>query len=48
MKKILILKLGLSETLDSETSKIVSLGDVLRCTVVLEPLREKYPDSTIT
>jgi heptosyltransferase-2 len=48
MKKILLIKMGYSETLDSETSKIVSLGDVLRCTVVLEPLKKKYPDSELT
>ncbi|WP_345993125.1 glycosyltransferase family 9 protein [Sulfurimonas sp. HSL-1716] len=46
--KILIIKLGLSETLDSETSKIVSLGDVVRCTVVLEPLKKKYENPHIT
>ena len=48
MKKILIIKMGYSETLDAETSKIVSLGDVLRCTIILEPLKEKYPDAEIT
>lgn len=47
-KKILIIKMGYSETLDHEISKTVSLGDVLRCTVILEPLKEKYPDSHIT
>ena len=46
--KILILKLGYSETLDPEISKIVSLGDVVRCSVVLEALKEKYPHSHIT
>lgn len=46
--KILIIKMGYSETLDYEVSKVVSLGDVLRCTVVLEPLKEKYPHSHIT
>lgn len=47
MDKILIIKMGLSETLDSETGKIVSLGDVLRCTVILETLKNEYPDSSI-
>lgn len=46
--KILILKLGYSETLDPEMGKVVSLGDVVRCTVVLEALKEKYPNSHIT
>lgn len=46
--KILILKLGYSETLDPEISKIVSLGDVVRCSVVLEALKEKYPHSHIS
>ena len=48
MKKILIIKLGYSETLDMETSKIVSLGDVLRCTIILQPLKEKFPNARIT
>jgi heptosyltransferase-2 len=47
-KKILIIKMGYSETLDHEVSKVVSLGDVLRCSIVLEALKEKYPDSSIT
>lgn len=47
-KKILIIKMGYSETLDSETSRVVSLGDVLRCTVLLEPLKDKFPHSQIT
>lgn len=47
-KKILIIKMGYSETLDMETSKIVSLGDVLRCSVILEPLRNKYKDCHVT
>ncbi|PZT48639.1 glycosyl transferase [Helicobacter valdiviensis] len=46
--KILILKLGYSETLDPEMGQVVSLGDVIRCTVVLEALKEKYPHSKIT
>ena len=46
--KILIIKLGYSETLDPEIGKVVSLGDVVRCSVVLEALKEKYPNSNIT
>lgn len=46
--KILILKLGYSETLDPEIGKIVSLGDVIRCTCVLEALKEKYQNAHIT
>lgn len=46
--KILIIKLGYSETLDAEMGKVVSLGDVVRCTVVLEALKQKYPNSRIT
>lgn len=46
--KILILKLGYSETLDPEIGKIVSLGDVVRCSCILEALREKYVESHIT
>ncbi len=46
--KILIIKLGYSETLDSEIGRVVSLGDVLRATVILRALKEKYPDSHIT
>lgn len=37
MAKVLIIKLGWSETLDSEISKTTSLGDVLRTTVILYP-----------
>lgn len=48
MMKILILKFGYSETLDPEMGKIVSLGDVVRCTCALEALREKYSDAHIT
>ena len=47
MVKILIIKLGYSETLDYEVSKTVSLGDVLRTTPILEALKEKYPQSKI-
>lgn len=46
--KILIVKLGYSETLDSEIARIPSLGDVLRTTPILWALKEKYPDSHIT
>jgi len=46
--KILIIKLGYSETLDSEITRIPSLGDVLRTTPILWALREKYKDSHIT
>ena len=46
--KILVIKLGYSETLDSEITRIPSLGDVLRTTPVLWALKEKYPDSKIT
>jgi len=40
--------MGFSETLDKERSKIVSLGDVLRCSVILEPLKKKFIASHIT
>ncbi|MDE5603947.1 MAG: glycosyltransferase family 9 protein [Helicobacter sp.] len=46
--KILILKLGYSETLDKDMGKVVSLGDVVRCTCVLEALKKKYEDSHIS
>jgi len=46
--KILIIKLGLSETLDPEVGKISSLGDVLRSTPILHALKEKYPSGRIT
>lgn len=46
--KILIIKLGLSETLDMEIGRVPSLGDVLRTTPILWALKEKYPDSHIT
>lgn len=46
--KILIIKLGYSETLDSEIGKVVSLGDVLRATVILWALKEKYQNSHIS
>jgi len=37
MAKILIIKLGYSETIDSGIHKVPSLGDVLRTTVILYP-----------
>ena len=46
--KILIIKLGFSETLDPEISRFSSLGDVLRTTPILHVLKEKYPNSKIT
>ena len=46
--KILIIKLGYSETLDSEIGRIPSLGDVLRTTPILYALKNKYPDSDIS
>jgi len=46
--KILIIKLGYSETLDPEIGKVPSLGDVLRTTPILWAVKEKYPDSHIT
>lgn len=46
--KILLIKLGLSETLDPEIGHVVSLGDVLRTTPILYALKELYPDSHIT
>ncbi len=46
--KVLIIKLGLSETLDSEIGRVPSLGDVIRTTPILYALKEKYPDSSIT
>lgn len=46
--KILIIKLGYSETLDPEIGKIPSLGDVLRTTPILWAIKEKYPDAHLT
>ncbi|PLX66945.1 MAG: glycosyl transferase [Denitrovibrio sp.] len=48
MTKILIIKLGFSETLDPEVGRVSSLGDVLRTTPILYALKEKYFDSHIT
>lgn len=46
--KILIIKIGYSETLDPEIGKVPSLGDIVRTTPILYALKEKYPDSHIT
>jgi len=46
--KILIIKLGYSETLDPEIGRTPSLGDVVRTTPILYALKEKYPDSSVT
>jgi len=46
--KILIIKLGLSETLDPEIGHVISLGDVLRTTPILHALKELYPSGHIT
>ena len=47
-KKILLIKLGYSETLDSEIGKVPSLGDVIRTTPILWAVKEKFPNSYIT
>jgi heptosyltransferase-2 len=46
--KILIIKLGYSETLDPGIGKVASLGDVLRTTPILWAVKEKFPDSHIS
>jgi heptosyltransferase-2 len=46
--RILIIKLGFSETLDPEIGKVASLGDVLRTTPILWAVKEKFPDSHIS
>ena len=46
--RILIIKLGYSETLDREIGKVPSLGDVLRTTPILWALKEKFADSHIS
>jgi len=46
--KILLIKLGLSETLDPEIGHVISLGDVLRTTPMLSSIKEAYPDSNLT
>lgn len=42
MSKILIIKLGYSETIDAGISKVSSLGDVLRTTVILYPFANDH------
>jgi heptosyltransferase-2 len=42
MAKILIIKLGYSETIDSGISSVTSLGDVLRTTVILYPFEHDH------
>lgn len=42
MSKVLIVKLGYSETLDPGISKVTSLGDVLRTTVILYPFKDSH------
>lgn len=46
--KIIVLKLGYSETLDAKIDLIPSLGDVFRTTPILEAIKEKYCDVDIT
>ncbi|MDX9714318.1 MAG: glycosyltransferase family 9 protein [Dissulfurispiraceae bacterium] len=48
MFKILLIKLGYSETLDPEIGRVSSLGDIVRTTPVLRALKDKYPESHIT
>ena len=42
MAKILIIKLGYSETIDPGIGKVTSLGDVLRTTVILYPFANDH------
>jgi len=42
MAKVLIIKLGYSETIDQEIGKTSSLGDVLRTTVILYPFKNDH------
>lgn len=42
MAKVLIVKLGYSETIDAGISKVTSLGDVLRTTVILYPFVDDH------
>jgi len=42
MAKVLIIKLGYSETIDAEISRTSSLGDVLRTTVILYPFKNDH------
>jgi len=44
MSKVLIIKLGYSETIDAGIGKVTSLGDVLRTTVILYP----FADDSVT
>jgi heptosyltransferase-2 len=46
--KVLIIKLGYSETLDQEIGRVPSLGDVIRTTPILYGLKERFPDCHIT
>ena len=46
--KILLIKLGHSETLDPEVGRVTSLGDVLRTTPLLVALKERHPEAKIT
>jgi len=46
--KIIIIKLGYSETFLRDDGLSVSLGDVLRSTPLLHALKEQYADSNIT
>lgn len=47
-KKVLIIKLGYSETLDPEIGVVPSLGDVVRTTPLLTSIKQIYPDSHVT
>ncbi|NVN99431.1 MAG: glycosyltransferase family 9 protein [Geobacteraceae bacterium] len=42
MSKVLIIKLGYSETIDAGIGKVTSLGDVLRTTVILYPFADDH------
>lgn len=42
MSKVLIIKLGWSETIDPNIGTVTSLGDVLRTTVILYPFRDDH------
>lgn len=42
MSKVLIIKLGYSETIDAGIGKVTSLGDVLRTTVILYPFAHDH------
>ena len=41
-QKVLIIKLGYSETLDKEISEVSSLGDILRTTIILHCFKESH------